>query len=63
MGGRHRRKVEPRCGSRTTAANRVAKQPFAAPACLGKAARFDEWFREVAADPVNLLINRVPEAG
>jgi hypothetical protein len=41
----------------------VAKQPFAAPACLGKAARFDEWFREVAADPVNLLINRVPEAG
>lgn len=30
---------------------------------LGKAARFDERFREVVADPVNLLIHRVPEAG
>jgi hypothetical protein len=40
-----------------------AAMPFADPASLGKALRFDERFREVVADPVNLLINRVPEAG
>ena len=30
---------------------------------LGKAERFDERFREVVSDPINLLIARVPEAG
>lgn len=30
---------------------------------LGKAVRFDERFREVVSDPVNLLIARVPSAG
>jgi hypothetical protein len=43
--------------------SRSAPEPFADPACLGKATRHDERFREVVADPVNLLINRVPEAG
>ncbi len=37
--------------------------PFANPKTLEKASRFDERFREIIADPVNLLINRVPEAG
>lgn len=41
----------------------TSKVPFANPASLGKAARFDERCREVISDPVNLLINRVPEAG
>ena len=39
------------------------EMPFANPKTLEKASRFDERFREIIADPVNLLINRVPEAG
>jgi hypothetical protein len=41
----------------------AAPEPYADPTCLGKPLRFDERFRDVVADPVNLLIARVPEAG
>lgn len=41
----------------------TAETPHADPDRLGKAVRFDERFREVVSDPVNLLISRVPEAG
>lgn len=40
-----------------------AEAPYADPVKLGKAERFDERFREVVSDPINILISRVPEAG
>jgi len=42
---------------------KVEKSTFSDPKTLAKAGNFLERFREVVADPVNLLINRVPEAG
>ena len=41
----------------------VEKSTFSDPQTLAKAEAFLERFREVLSDPVNLLINRVPEAG
>jgi len=41
----------------------VAPEAYADATTLGKAERFDERFREVVSDPVNLLIARVPTAG
>ena len=38
-------------------------EPFADAKTLAKAVRFDERYREIVADPVNLLIRRVPDAG
>jgi hypothetical protein len=39
------------------------KVQYADSVSLGKAERFDERFREVVSDPINLLIARVPSAG
>lgn len=39
------------------------ERPYADADTLGKAERFEERFREVVSDPVNLLIARVPAAG
>ena len=38
-------------------------EAYADATTLGKAERFDERFREVVSDPINLLIARVPSAG
>ena len=41
----------------------VGPEAYADATTLGKAERFDERFREVVSDPINLLIARVPSAG
>ena len=41
----------------------VGMEAYADATTLGKAERFDERFREVVSDPINLLIARVPAAG
>jgi len=38
-------------------------EPFADATALAKAVRYDERFREVLSDPINLLVRRLPEAG
>jgi hypothetical protein len=41
----------------------IKEQVFSEPSELGKAKNFKERFKDVISDPLNLLINRVPEAG
>ena len=48
---------------RRNSASRGKATPFADPGTLAKGVRREDRFREVVADPVNLLIRRVPEAG
>jgi hypothetical protein len=40
-----------------------ANVPYADPSKLEKASRYDERYREIISDPINMLIERVPEAG